>query len=167
MGAGTTGVGPIVRLLSVVSVRGGMSSVRLPLAARWLRYGLVAVVAAVILVASVLRPDPMGAPTMGPLGVVGADKWTHALAYAGLAAALAYASVTPGHDSSRVGLAVALAVGFGAAIELLQWPIPYRTASAVDVLADAVGACMLALAWRSLGRFVRFVPVARWAESNG
>ena len=144
-----------------------MPTVRLPLAARWLRYGLVAVVAVVILVASVLRPDPTGAPTMGPLGIVGADKWTHAFAYAGLAAALAYASVTSGRDSSRVGLAVVLAVAFGIAIELLQWSIPYRTASAVDALADAAGAGVLALAWRSLDRFVRFVSVARWAESSG
>ena len=144
-----------------------MASVRLPLAARSVRYVFVAVVAGVILVASLLGPDPTAAPTMGPLGIVGADKWTHALAYAGLAAALLYASVTPGRDSSRVGLAVALAVAFGVAIELLQWPIPYRTASAVDVLADAVGAGVLALAWRSLDRFVRFVPVARWSESSG
>ena len=140
-----------------------MPTVRLPLLAPWLRY--VFVVVAVILVASLLRPDPTAAPTMGPLGIVGADKWTHALAYAGLA--VLYASVTPGRDSSRVGLAVALAVGFGVVIELLQWPIPYRTASAVDVLADAVGTGVLALAWRSLDRFVRFVPVARWAESSG
>ena len=124
-----------------------MPTVRLPLLAPWLRYAFVTVVAAVIFVASLLRPDPTAAPTMGPLGIVGADKWTHALAYA--------------------GLAVALAVGFGVVIELLQWPIPYRTASAVDVLADAVGAGVLALAWRSLDRFVRFVLIARWAESSG
>ena len=144
-----------------------MASVRLPLAARSVRYVFVAVIAAVILVASLLRPDPTAAPTMGPLGVVGADKWTHALAYAGLAAAIAYASVAVDGGRARLAAAVFLAVAFGIAIELLQWPVPYRTASAVDVLADAVGAGVLALAWRSLDRFVRFVPIARWAESSG
>ncbi|MGN8213704.1 VanZ family protein [Halococcus salifodinae] len=138
-----------------------MTSVRVPLAARSLRYGLVVVVAAVILVGSVLRPDPAAAPTMGPFGVVGADKWTHAFAYAGLTATLLYASVSSDRGSSRIALAVVLVVGFGIGVELVQWSIPYRTASAADALADAVGAGVLALAWWSLGRFVRFAPLGR------
>ena len=48
------------------------------------------------------------------------------------------------------------------AVEFVQWPIPYRGASVADALADAVGACVLALAWWSASRFVQFVPVARW-----
>ena len=143
-----------------------MSSLRVPLAGRSLRYGLVVAVAAVILVGSVLRPDPAAVPTMGPFGVVGADKWTHALAYAGLAATLLYASVSSDHGSSRVTLAVVLTIGFGIGVELVQWPIPYRTASTADALADAVGAGVLVFAWWSLGRFVRFVPTARWRDST-
>ncbi|EMA46729.1 VanZ family protein [Halococcus saccharolyticus] len=139
-----------------------MTTVRVPFATRSVRYGLVAAVAAVILVGSILEPDPAAAPTMGPLGIVGADKWTHAFAYAGLAATLLYASVSSDRGSSRVALAVVLTVGFGIGVELVQWPIPYRTASTADALADAVGAGVLALAWWSLGRFVRFVPVGRW-----
>ena len=143
-----------------------MASVRLPLAARPVRYVFVIVVAAVILVASLLRPDPTAAPTMGPLGIVGADKWFHGLAHAALAAAIAYASVAVDGGRARLAAAVFLAIAFGIAIELIQWPIPYRTASTVDTLADAVGACVLALAWWSLGRFVRFVPVTRWTGSS-
>jgi len=59
-----------------------------------------------------------------------------------------------------------LAVGFGIGIEFVQWPIPYRTASAADALADAIGAGVLALAWWSLSRFVRFVPISRWHDPN-
>ncbi|WP_049902352.1 VanZ family protein [Halococcus agarilyticus] len=143
-----------------------MTSVRVPLAARSVRYALVAVVACVILVASVLEPDPTAAPTMGPFGIVGADKWTHALAYAGLTGTLLYASVSSNRDGSRVVLAVVLAVGFGIGVELVQWPIPYRTASVADAIADAVGALLLALAWRSFGRLVRFVPITRWTTSG-
>jgi hypothetical protein len=133
-----------------------MVSLAVPLAARRVRYALVALVAAVVLVASVVETGG-GARTFGPFGFVGADKWTHAFAYAGLTAALAYASVESGRD--RLMLAVAVAIAFGIAIELVQWPIPYRTASIADALADAVGACLLALGWRSLSTFVRFVPV--------
>jgi|AntDeeMetagen134_2_1112570.scaffolds.fasta_scaffold00327_18 VanZ family protein len=143
-----------------------MTSVRVPLVARSVRYGLVAVVAAVILVASVLQPDPTAAPTMGPFGIVGVDKWSHALAYAGLAAVLVYASMSSNRGTDRLILAVVLAVGFGIGIEFVQWPIPYRTASAADALADAIGAGVLALAWWSLSRFVRFVPISRWHDPN-
>jgi hypothetical protein len=126
-----------------------------PLASRRVRYALVALAAGVVLVASVIETGG-GARTLGPFGLIGADKWSHALAYAGLTAALTYASIEGGRG--RLALAVGVAVVFGIAIELVQWPIPYRTASVADALADALGACLLALGWRSLARFVRFVP---------
>jgi VanZ family protein len=161
----TTGVKAIVPFLWVVSVRGDMTTVRLPLVARRLRYAFVAVVAAVVLVSSISRPGATGTAT-SPFGLVGADKWLHAFVYAALAAAIAYASVAVDGGRARLAAAVFLAIAFGIAIELIQWPIPYRTASTVDTLADAVGACVLALAWWSLGRFVRFVPVTRWTGSS-
>ncbi len=139
-----------------------MGEVRVPLASRSVRYGLVAVVAAVIFVLSVVET---GATTtqMGPFGLVGLDKWSHALAYAALSAALAYASVGS-HSRGRLALVVTLGVAFGIGVELVQWPIPYRTASAADALADAVGACLLALCWWWLDRFVRFVPTVERRE---
>jgi VanZ family protein len=127
-----------------------------PLASRRVRYALVALVAGVVLVASVVEPSG-GARTLGPFGLVGADKWSHALAYAGLTAALTYASIKGGRG--RLALAVGVAVVFGIAIELVQWPIPYRTASVADALADALGACLLVLGWRSFSGFIRFVPI--------
>jgi VanZ family protein len=139
-----------------------MVEVRVPLASRRVRYGIVAVVAVVVLVLSVVEAGT-GTPSSGPLGLVGSDKWSHALAYAGLAATLAYASVGS-HSHGRVALAVVLAVGFGIGVELVQGPIPYRTASAVDALADAVGACLAALGWWWLSRFAQFVPVAELSD---
>lgn len=136
----------------------GMVEVHLPLASRPVRYGLVAAVAAVVLVSSVVETG--ATPTSpGPFGLVGMDKWSHALAYAGLAATLAYASVES-QGRGRLVPVVSLTIAFGIGVELLQWPIPYRTASAADALADAVGACLLALGWWWLGRFARFVPTA-------
>ena len=121
------------------------------------RYALAALAAGVVLVASVVETGG-GADTLGPFGLVGADKWSHALAYAALTAALAYASIEGGRG--RLVLPVLAAIAFGIAIELLQWPIPYRTASVADALADAVGAGLLALGWRWLTRFVRFGPAS-------
>jgi VanZ family protein len=126
-----------------------------PLVPTRVRYALAVLVAGVVLVASVIEAGG-GADTLGPFGLVGADKWSHALAYAGLTAALAYASIEGGRG--RLALPVLAAIAFGIAIELIQWPIPYRTASVADALADAVGACLLALGWRWLARYTRFVP---------
>ncbi|GAA0453010.1 VanZ family protein [Halococcus dombrowskii] len=125
-----------------------------PLVDRRVRYALVVLVAGIVLVASVVETS--GTPTVGPFGLVGMDKWTHALAYAGVTATLAYASIENGH--ARLALAVGLAIAFGIGIEIVQWPIVYRTASVADALADAVGACLLALGWRTFSRYVRFVP---------
>ncbi|WP_256684675.1 VanZ family protein [Halococcus qingdaonensis] len=132
-----------------------MRSPSIPLVDRRVRYALVVLVAGVVLVASVVEAS--GTPSVGPLGLVGMDKWSHALAYAGVTATLAYASIENGH--ARLALAVGLAVAFGIGIEIVQWPIAYRTASVADALADAIGACLLALGWRSLARYVRFGPI--------
>ena len=125
-----------------------------PLVDHRVRYALVALVASIVLVASVVETS--ATPSTGPFALLGMDKWTHALAYAGVTATLAYASIENGR--ARLALAVGLAVAFGIGIEIVQWPIVYRTASVADVLADAIGACLLALGWRSLARYVRFVP---------
>jgi hypothetical protein len=130
-----------------------------PLVSRGVRYGFVALVAGVVLVASVVETGgAMGSELLG----VGLDKWTHALAYAALTAALAYASV--GDNGGRLVLSVGVAIVFGIAIEALQWPIAYRTASIADLLADALGACLLALGWRLFARFVQFVPTDELAR---
>lgn len=117
---------------------------------RWL---LVLAVAAVVLYATV-RPPPSGFGDMGgPLGLVGLDKWLHALGFGCLAAAIAYALVGRGWTAAAVGLAAfSLAVGYGASIEWLQRSIPSHHADAFDVMADAVGAAVALLAWRVAAR---------------
>lgn len=104
---------------------------------RWL---LVALVAGVILVASLVPTSGGATPTL--LGV-GIDKWQHLSGYAVLAGALGYALQVG--DRPRVqGLVVAFAatVGYGVLIECLQLPLASRAFSVGDVLADAVGAAV-------------------------
>lgn len=94
-------------------------------------------VGAAILVGSLL-PFAGGVPGSPRLGV-GADKWIHAAEFAVLTVAVARA-VAHGRTRGRaLRLTVAAALGFGLGIELLQVPLPWRSGSAADLAADAVG----------------------------
>ena len=71
--------------------------------------------------------------------------------------ALARERAVAGSTGLLVGAAVAM--GYGLAIELIQWPIPYRSADPRDFAVDVVGVtCALALLWyvrRRLGGAAR------------
>jgi VanZ family protein len=103
----------------------------------------VVVYAAAIFVVSSLPEAPM------PPGV--GDKTGHVAAYAGLALvalrALAgggWAGVTPG----RSGIAIALAIAYGASDEVHQAFVPGRSPDVQDLLADAAGSAVAAgAAW--------------------
>lgn len=109
---------------------------------RRLRWLPALAVAAVVLAASVSSGAPQG-PELGPLGLVGFDKYLHALAYVALGGALGFAL-----GSRRTWLAVLLAVGvatvYGGAIEIVQAFVG-RDASLYDWAADALGAVLGAL----------------------
>jgi VanZ family protein len=95
---------------------------------RWL---VVAVLAVVVLVASLV---PGGERTLAsPFGVFGADKWLHAAGYAAIAGAATYAD-------GRVTVGALGAFAYGVLVELLQAGVPSRTASALDAVANGVGA---------------------------
>ncbi|SDF01049.1 VanZ family protein [Halorientalis regularis] len=99
--------------------------------------------AVVVLVASVVDPPAGGVAPTGPLGLVGVDKWLHAVGYATLTLLVAYAlRATTGR---RIALAVALAVAYGGGIEVVQTLAPFRVFSLADMLANAVGAGLAGL----------------------
>jgi VanZ family protein len=109
---------------------------------RWLRWLAVAVVAGGIFYASLLAAPTSGLAPLGPLGLIGVDKWLHALAYVGLAGTLAVALV-PGRRTRRVAvLALVFTVGYGVAIEFAQAPLPERAFSVADMVANAIGAML-------------------------
>ena len=110
-----------------------------PLVDRRLRAALVVVLAAVVLIASVVDPPSTGGPTT--LFGVGADKWLHGVAYAGLAAAVGYARLDGTGLDGRALLAVFLLVtAYGFGIDLVQAPLPARAFDLADAAANAVGA---------------------------
>jgi VanZ family protein len=108
-------------------------------------------VALAIVVASLLPPELFLGPDTGatpelrgPFGLVGLDKWLHALGYAVLAGTLVPAVAAGRSETTArtVVVAVAVAAGVGLGVELLQWPHPGRTASLVDAAANLVGAAV-------------------------
>ena len=115
--------------------------------ARGRRWFPAVAVAAVILVGAVLRPSGVGR-ALGPLGVVGLDKYLHALAFGVLAVTIAVALRATSVER-LVTTVVLVTVGYGLVVELVQLPLPYRSFSLLDVAADAVGAIVVALVWRT------------------
>jgi VanZ family protein len=136
-----------------------MVSARLPFDYRWVRYGLVLFAAVGVTLLSVIHSPGTTTDiqcsqaviclTTGPFGVIGADKWGHGIMYAILTATLAYAFVTPVRTNrpTRLALSVCFAVVFGICLEFVQWPIPNRTMSGIDAIANTIGASLLALVW--------------------
>lgn len=135
-----------------------MPSIRIPLLSKRVRYGLFVTVAAVILLASVGKPAT-GTVPYGPFGLIKLDKWHHGIGYAVLTATLAYAYVAPVRTDRRRRLvhSICVVVAFGVCVELVQWHLAYRTLSAFDAVANAIGSCCTAAVWVGLTRTVWFV----------
>ena len=102
-------------------------------------------IAAAILAASLVPGGGGGGAVAG----IGVDKLLHAGGYAVLAAA---ALAACRRVDARSALAVFLLVtALGGAVELLQAPVPGRSASVLDLAADAVGAAAGVTAWWLFG----------------
>lgn len=133
-----------------------MTRIRFPLLPRGLRVLGVCVVLATIVYFSLLDAPP-GPPQPTPFW----DKHLHFLAYFGLALALAYATVRVRDQPLRRGLLVyGGALGVGIAIELAQGPLPNRYFGWGDLLANALGASLVAI-WFLLERRLRYVRPQR------
>jgi len=142
-----------------------MPRLRLPLVPRSLRWAAVALVGLVILYYSIVPAPGSGTFRSGPFGLVGFSTWLHLLAYAGLAATLAYAL----HDSPRpdrqiLAIVFLVAVAYGAGVELLQSTLANRHGDYTDVLVNAIGAGLAVVGWRALTRYVRFYRARRLTD---
>ncbi|QLG61102.1 VanZ family protein [Halorarum salinum] len=130
-----------------------MRSIPVPLFPRSLRWLGVCAVVVVISYFSLgsVPPEP---PTPTPIW----DKHLHFISYAGLALALAYATVDHYTSSRRRVLVLGGAIAFGVLIELLQGTTPHRYFGWGDLLANALGAALASL-WFVVERVVRYVPI--------
>ncbi len=112
----------------------------------WLRRNRLAVAfAALVLVVSLIPiPDGGGDSLPGLLGIA-LDKWVHAAGYGLLTGLLVRGAGT--RDLAVVAALATLATGYGVAIELLQGMVATRGFSTADMLANAVGAAVAAIAY--------------------
>lgn len=92
------------------------------------------VVVALVLAVGSLWPRP---PGTGPGVPFVTDKHLHFAGYTTLGAVAVWAA---GRDPRRIALAVALAAGYGLALEVGQLPLATRTFSLLDQLANTAGA---------------------------
>lgn len=107
------------------------------------RWALVALLAGAILVVSVV-PIPDSVPEDG--GGIPTSALFHVVGYAALAAATGYALLAPGGRARALVAGSGGAGTYGALIECLQYPIPYRTFSYLDMLVNVAGATLGAAA---------------------
>lgn len=100
--------------------------------------------ALLLLLVSLLPAPAARGPTPQLLGFA-PDKWIHAGSYAALTALL-----LRGHgrrELATIALLVALAVGYGGSIELLQGLVASRSLSVADMVANTAGAVLSGLVW--------------------
>jgi VanZ family protein len=125
-----------------------MALPRLPRSVR----ALATVLAALgILAASVTRPGAGPGPPL--LGFEGADEVRHALSYAVLGLLVAWSLLHRRWSPlRRLLVAAGLAFSWGVVVEVVQFPLAYRTASPLDATANLVGAAVGAAAWVRWGQ---------------
>lgn len=107
---------------------------------RWLPVGVALVIAAASFV-----PGSASGAAGGAVGPVGVDKLLHVAGYAVLAVAVLAALRV--RSLTAVLAAVVLVTAFGGVVELLQGPVPGRSVSLWDLVADGVGALLGAAGW--------------------
>lgn len=117
-----------------------------------LQWFVVLLVAAIICYLSVFASPDVGVSRLGPLGLVGRDKWFHAVGYAVFAVSIVVALASHRYRRHAILLAVVGAVGFGIAMEFAQLAVPLRHTSDMDVIADTVGAVGGVAGWSLVAR---------------
>ncbi len=162
-------------------------AVALPLLPAWSRWLGVALIAGIILYASVLAPPPAivfehdgGSPSLSVGPDPGGDtadggmevfdllaeaigfasnQWRHFLAYAALAYATAYAIA---HRRQPLPvhfvLVIASVLLYGATIEMLQHLFTHRTVALSDILINGLGASLV-FGWYAIQPWIEWQPI--------
>lgn len=90
-------------------------------------------------------------PVPGPKTAMPVDKVEHFIIY-GLTAVFFYRYLRPKTIKAKAGFeSVAIASAYGAAIEVVQYFLPYRSFSLGDIAANTLGAlafCMIYIMWK-------------------
>ena len=90
----------------------------------------------------ILKSTPDPDPEPPPTDVAHLDKIAHLVAWAILAGLCRWALGPAASSQRALWVSWGLAFGYGLAVEALQAPIATRSAEALDLVADAVGALL-------------------------
>jgi len=119
----------------------------------WLRVAFVLSVFGTLLYFSIVPAPGTGSVSQGPFGVIPYSMWLHVVGYMGFAIVLGYASDPLEVPQSQLLFGVfVFTVGCGVAVELLQYTLPTRTFSVLDMLVNAVGAAIGVTLWYLFSR---------------
>lgn len=133
---------------------------RLPLFPWWVRGLLVLVTIGVLLYYSIVPAPGTGSISSGPFGILSYSMWLHIIGYMGLAIVLAYATAHIALPRWQVlGAVFVVVMACGMAVEVVQYFLPGRTFSVMDMLVNAVGAAIGLFIWAILERSVQFYRV--------
>jgi len=120
-----------------------------------LTYGFRIVLGLAVLITTILLVIPV--PAVVP-DLIGLDKLEHLLVFAALAGLADFA-----FPRQRFGLNKALPLlAYGIAMELVQWTLPYRSFSVLDMVADGSGL----LLYRLLSCHIENFPLLRIRWQN-
>jgi len=132
-------------------------SIRLPVLPFSVRVFLATAAISLLLYYSIVPAPGSGGISSGPFGIFPYSMWLHFLGYLGLAVALSYATFHLDYSRSQLLIGVFfITVGFGALIELLQYTLPTRTFSLVDILVNTIGAGTGIALWHLTDRVIGF-----------
>ena len=139
----------------------------LPLVPRWLPWGGVGAVCALIFYGSIVTVPETVVDDAQPV-LIDLNYWRHLVAYGVLALSLAYAS-----DHWELGrwrhavVVIGMAAGYGVVMELGQVFVPHRTDfMMIDVFVNAIGASVVVV-WFLLRPHLSLLAVEEWWGAVG
>lgn len=112
-----------------------------PIFPLWVRLLLTVSAVSTILYFSIVPPPGSRSISYGPLAMLPRSIWMHLGSYLALAVVIGYASYTLPWIDWQLWVFITT-VGIGISIEVLQYMLPTRTFSLVDIGVNALGAAI-------------------------
>lgn len=104
----------------------------------WLRIVMAISTISVVIYYSIVPPPGSSAISRGPLGILRFSYWLHLISYTGLTIIVGYTTAHVPRPDWQLWVFV-IVVGIGVLIELIQYTIPARSFSLLDILVNLVG----------------------------
>jgi|AntDeeMinimDraft_6_1070357.scaffolds.fasta_scaffold09146_2 hypothetical protein len=133
---------------------------RVPLLPVWVRGSIVIVTLGVVLYYSIVPAPGSGSLVTGPFGLLPYSTWLHVLAYTGLTIVFAYTTAHVKQAKWRhLTVVFVVVVTVGIIIEMVQYTLPTRSFSWVDIATNTAATSIGLLIWAALDHITQFYRV--------